>query len=103
MLSQIISIYQSAFVLGRMITDNVLVAFEIIHHMHHKTRGNNSEFALKIDISKAYDRVDWTCLRQIMLQMGFALEWVDLIMLCVITVSYHASVNGMEVGLIVPQ
>lgn len=41
-----------------MITDNVVIAFEIIHYMKRKVRGKKGEVALKIDISKAYDRVD---------------------------------------------
>lgn len=48
---------QSAFVHGRNITENVLIAFEMIHHMRLKNRGLEGEVALKLDISKAYDRV----------------------------------------------
>ena len=48
---------QSAFVPGRAITDNVLVAFELIHYMKRKSYGKVGDVALKIDISKAYDRI----------------------------------------------
>ena len=58
-LSGLISKNQSAFVPNRSITYNVVVAFEIIHHMRRKTGGQVGEIALKLDISKAYDRVDW--------------------------------------------
>lgn len=58
-LSKCISEERSAFVEGRSILDNVLTAFEIIHHMKYKTKGAKGEVALKIDINKAYDRVDW--------------------------------------------
>lgn len=47
---------QYAFNQGR----NILVAFDVIHHMNRKNRGNEYELALKLDISKAYDRVDWS-------------------------------------------
>lgn len=57
-LPHIISENQSAFVKDRCITDNVLVAFEVIHHMNRKKHGMEWEVALKLDISKAYDRVD---------------------------------------------
>ena len=58
LLPRIISQEQSAFVSGRSITDNVLVAFEIIHHMKWKNKGKQGDVAFKIDISKAYDKID---------------------------------------------
>ncbi|XP_074374457.1 uncharacterized protein LOC141714861 [Apium graveolens] len=45
-------------------TDNVLIGFELIHHMNNKKRGAVGEVALKLDISKAYDRVNWSFLRK---------------------------------------
>lgn len=62
---------QSAFVKGRNIQDNVIIAFEALHSMKRKTRGNFGEMALKIDISKAYDRVDWTYLEAVLQKLGF--------------------------------
>lgn len=55
----LISENQSAFVPGRNISDNVLVAFEVLHFMKRKNYGSEGEIALKLDVSKAYDRVDW--------------------------------------------
>lgn len=102
-LPNIISRYQSAFVPGRSILDNVLIAFEIIHFMRRKSKGKQGNVALKIDISKAYDRLDWNYLRLIMLKLGFSSRWVDIIMMCVSSVSYHAVVNGRLVGPISPK
>lgn len=98
----LISENQSAFVPGRNITDNVLVAFEIIHHMNRKTKGSEGEIALKIDISKAYDRVNRGFLKARMLRMGFYNKWVNWIMMCVTTVSYNFCFNGSLVGPITP-
>lgn len=66
-----------AFVEGHSIIDNVLVAIEIIHHVKYKVRGKEEEFALKIDISKDYDKVDSRYLYGILLKMGFADKWIS--------------------------
>ena len=57
-LPDIISPIQSAFVLGRLITDNVLVAYETLHTMHAKKKGKTGSLALKLDVNKAYDWVE---------------------------------------------
>lgn len=99
----LISENQSAFVAGRNITDNVLIAFEVIHHMKKKTGGNDEEVALKLDISKAYDRVDWNFLKHRMLNMGFCSKWIKWVMMCVTTVTYEVCSNGSLVGPIIPK
>ena len=97
-----ISDNQSAFVPGRNISDYVLVDFKLIHHMKRKKSGMVGEFALKLDISKAYDIVDWGYLRNIMRQMGFCEKWIKWVMLCVTTVSYSVCFNGSSIGPITP-
>jgi hypothetical protein len=52
--------------------DNALVAIEIVHFMKSKTKGRVGDVALKLDISKAYDRIGWEYLRGVMEKMGFA-------------------------------
>jgi hypothetical protein len=101
-LPQIVSDSQSAFVPGRLITDNVLVAFETLHHMHHNKIGRDGAMALKLDMSKAYDRVEWIFLEKIMSQMGFHQKWISLMTECISTVSYSILVNGEPHGYIKP-
>ena len=50
---------KSAFVLGRQITNNVLVAFETMHCIDQRRKGKNELMAIKLDMSKAYNRVEW--------------------------------------------
>ena len=65
-LADVINESQSAFVAGRQITDNVLVAFETMHCINGKRKGKEALMALKFDMSKAYDRVEWRYLEVIM-------------------------------------
>jgi hypothetical protein len=101
-LPHIISDSQSAFVPGRLITDSVLVAFETLHHMHTTKMGRDGAMALKLDMSKAYDRVEWNYLKSIMRKMGFHTRWVSMIMQCISTVSYSILVNGEPHGFLKP-
>ena len=93
-LGEVISENQSAFVPGRLITDNALLAFECLHYMEHGTNAQNPLCAYKLDLSKAYDRVDWTFLEEVMHQMGFSCQWIRWIMSCVTTVRYSVKFNG---------
>ncbi|XP_045083333.1 uncharacterized protein [Aegilops tauschii subsp. strangulata] len=84
-LDEIISANQSAFVPGRLISDNTILAYEMTHFMRRKRRGKDVYMALKLDMSKAYDRVEWLFLEGIMKKLGFIDEFVQLIMKCVKT------------------
>ena len=59
LLPYVVSGSQSAFQSDKAILDNILVAFEMLHHMKIKKRGNEEFMAMKLDMSKAYDRVEW--------------------------------------------
>ena len=71
-LPTVISENQGAFIPGRVITDNIMILFEVCHYLRQKRQGSGGVgTALKTDMSKAYDRVEWGFLRNIMLKMGF--------------------------------
>ena len=61
---------------NRFITDNTTVAYEILHRMRNRRRGKVGHMAVKLDISKAYDQVEWTFLKGIMHKLGFDRRWV---------------------------
>ena len=93
---------QSAFIVGRLITDNVLIAFEMMHYLEHKKEGKDSYMAIKLDMSKAYDRVEWGFTEHVMRKLGFHERWIGLIMRCITTVSYSVLINGVAHGNIMP-
>ena len=98
----IISEHQSAFTKDRLISDNIMVASETLHCLQRYNSGSHGYMAIKLDMSKAYDRVEWLCLEGIMRKISFNEGWINLIMVCVSTVSYSVLVNGDPSGLIHP-
>ncbi|GMI89993.1 hypothetical protein HRI_002668700 [Hibiscus trionum] len=93
-LSSCISASQAVFISGRNITDNILIAHELVHTLHSSGTLSSQGAAVKLDMEKAFDRVEWSFLRDVMLRMGFAREWVNLILRCVSSVSFLVRVNG---------
>ena len=63
----------------RLISDNIMVAFETLHYMMNYCLGNIGYMALKLDMSKAYDRVEWQYMEKVMEKMGFDAVWIKLI------------------------
>lgn len=99
-MDRIISPFQGAFVPGRLIFDNSILAFEIVHCMKRRRSGKKGFCALKLDMSKAYDRVEWLFLEKIMRRLGLCDVWVRQILRCVSTASYYFLLNGTPRGLL---
>ncbi|CAL1398314.1 unnamed protein product [Linum trigynum] len=101
-LNDIISEEQSAFVPRRCITDNVIIAFECFQFMKNRKKAKDGYFAAKLDMAKAYDRVEWSFLEKVMRKLGFDGRWVNIIMSCVTSVSYSVLVNGHKTDCFIP-
>lgn len=80
-----------------------MVAFEINHYIRRKTQGKTGVAGLKIDVSKAYDRLEWNFIEKMLKKFGFHHEWINRIMVCVTTVSYSFLRNGELFGNIHPK
>lgn len=94
---------QSAFLPGRAIADNVLITHEVLHYLKTSEAKKHCHMAVKTDMSKAYDRLEWDFIRQVFDQLGFDAVWTHWIMECVSTVSYSFLINDSVLGNIQPQ
>ena len=101
-LPSVVSKNQSAFQASRVITDNILMAFETLHYKNHHQTGKSGFMALKLDMSKAYDRVEWKYLEQMMKRMSFVDRWVALMMECISSISNSILINGEPSPIIHP-
>lgn len=97
-LDQVIDPSQSAFISGRLITDNILIGFECMHWLHH-CKSKQGYAALKLDMSKAYDRVEWRFLEAIIIKIGFSRKWTNRILQCVNLSPIESSLMGKSLML----
>lgn len=95
-LPKLISEEQSAFLKGREISDNILLAQEVVSHLHRRTRGHNLIF--KMDMVKAFDRVSWPFLRRLLLAFGFDPHLVAIIMGNLSRSWFSILLNGATAG-----
>jgi len=95
-LPQFIAGNQSAFIKDRLLIENLLLATELVKDYHKDSVSERC--AIKIDISKAFDSVQWSFLRNVLLTLDFPQEFVHWIMLCVTTASFSVQVNRELAG-----
>lgn len=91
-----IELNQSAFVKGRLLLENVLLALELVNGYHEKT--NTDRCAIKFDISKAFDTVKWSFITSVLKAMGLPERFIQWITLCILTASFYVAVNGSLEG-----
>lgn len=102
-LQDIISENQSAFVPGRAIADNVLITHEVLHYLKNSEAEKHCAMAVKTDISKAYDHLEWSFIGKVLERLGFESIWVNWVLQCISTVSYAFLIDNEVVGQVIPQ
>ena len=93
MLSNLVSPYQMAFVPGQKGIDNAIIVQELVHTMS-KMKGKGGFMAIKIDLEKAYNRLEWSFIRDTLALFKFPNHLAFLIMSCVSTSSIYVLYNG---------
>jgi hypothetical protein len=100
-LHKIISLLQSAFVPKRRIQDNSIIAHELLHSFNLK-RGKCGLMFLKMDMEKAFDKMEWKLILSIMQHLGFPVTWLQWIHSCISSPSFSILLNGSPFGLFSP-
>lgn len=96
LLPSLISIEKSAFLSGRDISDNVLLAQEVLHHLDKRVRNHNVIF--KLDMMKAFDRVSWGFFHLLLSKFGFHPNFIRLIMNNLKASWFSVLINGQSSG-----
>lgn len=102
-LNSVIEDHQGAFLKGRQIYYNIIVAHEILDTLRKKRIGKYGSMVLKLDMSKAFDRIEWGFLRSLMLCVEFLELFIALLFNFICTISYSVKVNGINFGPFQPQ
>ncbi|PNY01940.1 ribonuclease H [Trifolium pratense] len=98
----IISPFQNGFVPGRNIHENIVIAHEMLHSMA-KMRGNKGFFVIKVDLAKAYDRIDWRFIENVLNEMSLLYNMIRFIMECVTSVKTNVMWNGSRANYFKPR
>lgn len=93
LINNIISPYQNAFVPKRFIGDNIALAHELLHTMKSK-KSEMTYMAIKIDLEKAYDKLEWHFIKKALEQSNFRPQLIKWIMVCIESVYYEITING---------
>ena len=92
-LSSLISPVQATFVLGHRGTDNVCIAQELLHTLDNKKKGRVSYMAIKLDLEKAYDRLEWNFVHRVLEAFRFPPKLTKIIMSYIAMTSISVLVN----------
>lgn len=88
--------YQSAFIKGWMISDNYIIVYKVLYSFENQKKKKKGKrwWCLKLDMAKAYDRMEWDFLASILSVYGFHKDFIQIIMECVSSTLFSIFLNG---------
>ena len=84
---------QQAFIEGRRMSDNIIIAQEISHSFALRS-WNHLAFMLKIDLAKAFDRLEWSFIVSALARKGLHAHFINLIYECISSPTFSVVING---------
>lgn len=97
-IDDIISAFQTSFISGRNIQENIIVAQEMMHTMNHM-KGKTRAFVIKVDLNKAYDNLNWQFMEKILNEVGIPNQIKRAIINAISTVKMKVLWNGNDYNL----
>lgn len=101
LMPKLITPTQSSFIPGRQAADNIVLAQEVLHSMR-KRVGKKGWMAIKVDLEKAYDRINWKFFEAVLRRVGFNKSLTHLIMDCTTSTSLSVLWNGEQLPSFTP-
>ena len=92
-MGKLVGQHQCSFIAGRQSSDNIIIAQEVIHSMRIK-KGQTGWLAVKVDLEKAYDRLDWSFIKDTLSLVGISGRLLQLIMACISSSRLSVLWNG---------
>ena len=96
-LPTLVSPFQTAFVSGRRGSDNLIIAQELVYTLS-KKRGKQGFMIMKLDLKKAFDRMEWSFVRRVLIHFGFPPTIIKLILSCISSTSTSLLFNGSKLS-----
>lgn len=100
-MDKVVGSCQSNFLKNRQAADNEIIVQEIIHFFR-KAKGKTGHFLMKIDLKKAFDKLEWSFIRTTLIYVNLPSNLVNLIMSCICSTTTAVLINGSRTDFFKP-